>query len=888
MFCKDGELYSWGSNAFGQLGLGSSGNCVRLPTVVIALQWTPIMQLAAGGSHSAVVSYTGALYMWGKNEFGQLGLSDNSRRVVPTLQRSLRDQKVAHISLGDEHSAALTTEGGLFTFGAGMYGQLGHGRTANELLPRKVFELMGTPIVQVSAGRCHTLAANKYGRVYSFGLNGSGQLGVGSNQSSLVPLEMRGPWVEINVRDLQLRDSNRSLIVQQVADSGSKFVPAAAVDVAGHVATEPGEDIVSDMEIDEIDEVSSSSDMAVGADNSSTGGGGVENFVVEEPDDLCPPSSSTSGQRSSRNTSPVHNLPTFLCTKDNTVYTYKNQGLQIDEYESDPDSDADEGPTQRKSLVLGEVVASRGDQSFILLQAYTETATPTDQRRIDPNSEILKLDNSVFERFRHLPKEGALPLEIVDYIEEVFASAACWNASYLEDGHRGGGGDGNPATPAVDVANFNRAMLQLCNYMIALGIQTNDSMEKNNCLVDWAQAFHGFNMIEDAQHPRINELIHQNVLRLLSNMPDVCFANNNNKNNTKSSSEWPEYLDEEVLRVYHLLPLSHMFRMSTIEDQAAQQLISLFARAILALSPKGLDCLKMKWCRLEKRYLKSLIDIFKKSIELNLLEQFNDNQQAAKENLSKEQQFRNLKHNVHQNISWCLQVLKMLFTINKTTQTVSYKDFYIAGIVNKFDLRQDYVAWKVSGPSARCGHNYLCNYPFIFDPAAKNMILDADSQMQQANAANSTVYAQVMASVIQNPAQSTFYVNPYLDLVVHRKTILHETITQLCTISKNSARNFKQPLRVSFEGEEAIDAGQGMKKEFFLLLMKEMLDAKYGMFVHYQETDTIWFQHSNVDDLVMYELVGILCGLAIYNNVSLSGFGNLDFGNRLGNFAPTR
>lgn len=60
-----------------------------------------------------------------------------------------------------------------------------------------------------------------------------------------------------------------------------------------------------------------------------------------------------------------------------------------------------------------------------------------------------------------------------------------------------------------------------------------------------------------------------------------------------------------------------------------------------------------------------------------------------------------------------------------------------------------------------------------------------------------------------------------------------------------------------------------MKKEFFLLLMKEILDEKYGMFVEYKETSTIWFHHSSFEEETMFHLIGVLAGLAIYNNVCI-------------------
>lgn len=62
-------------------------------------------------------------------------------------------------------------------------------------------------------------------------------------------------------------------------------------------------------------------------------------------------------------------------------------------------------------------------------------------------------------------------------------------------------------------------------------------------------------------------------------------------------------------------------------------------------------------------------------------------------------------------------------------------------------------------------------------------------------------------------------------------------------------------IQVKFIGEEAEDAG-GVKKEFFMLLIKEILDPKFGMFVNYEETNLIWFNDYSFEDLTMYYLIG--------------------------------
>jgi len=71
-------------------------------------------------------------------------------------------------------------------------------------------------------------------------------------------------------------------------------------------------------------------------------------------------------------------------------------------------------------------------------------------------------------------------------------------------------------------------------------------------------------------------------------------------------------------------------------------------------------------------------------------------------------------------------------------------------------------------------------------------------------------------------------------------------------------------VQVKIIGEEAEDAG-GVRKEFFLLLMKEILNPKFGMFTYYEESRLVWFHQGSFEDPIMFFLIGLICGLAIYN-----------------------
>ncbi|NWY31703.1 HERC4 ligase, partial [Pheucticus melanocephalus] len=220
---KGSEVFSWGQNKYGQLGLGYEYNKQTSPQMIKSLLGIPFAQIAAGGAHSFVLTLSGAIFGWGRNKFGQLGVNDDTDRYVPTLLKSLRSQKVVHICCGEDHTAALTKEGGVFTFGAGGYGQLGHNSTSHEINPRKVFELMGSVVTQITCGRQHTTAfVPSSGRIYSFGLGGNGQLGTGTTSNRKSPFTVRGNWIPFSAQCPMSTDSEECYCVKRIFSGGDQ------------------------------------------------------------------------------------------------------------------------------------------------------------------------------------------------------------------------------------------------------------------------------------------------------------------------------------------------------------------------------------------------------------------------------------------------------------------------------------------------------------------------------------------------------------------------------------------------------------------------------------------------------------------------------------------
>ncbi|KAK7806786.1 hypothetical protein U0070_026129 [Myodes glareolus] len=179
----------------------------------------------------------------------------------------------------------------------------------------------------------------------------------------------------------------------------------------------------------------------------------------------------------------------------------------------------------------------------------------------------------------------------------------------------------------------------------------------------------------------------------------------------------------------------------------------------------------------------------------------------------------------------------------KTGHLIQYDKFYIHEVQELIDIRNDYINWvqqQAYGVLADIPVT-ICTYPFVFDAQAKTTLLQTDAVLQ-------------MQVVIES-------VNPCLILVVRRENIVGDAMEVL---RKTKNIDYKKPLKVIFVGEDAVDAG-GVRKEFFLLIMRELLDPKYGMFRYYEDSRLIWFSDQTFEDSDLFHLIGVICGLAIYN-----------------------
>ncbi|KAM7003459.1 putative E3 ubiquitin-protein ligase HERC6 [Tautogolabrus adspersus] len=196
---KGGDVLSWGHNSHGQLGLGKDVSLKDTPVLVRALTGVAVTHISAGATHSFFLTLPGLVYCCGANKSGQLGLDrvDKKGRLYICVAPALSPLDVSFISCGEAHSAVLTKDGRVFTFGEGSNGQLGHNSTDNEKAPRLVGGLEGSA-AQISCGRRHTLVLGSSGQLWAFGHGAKGQIGTGSTGDCLTPTQVRLPWTSDN------------------------------------------------------------------------------------------------------------------------------------------------------------------------------------------------------------------------------------------------------------------------------------------------------------------------------------------------------------------------------------------------------------------------------------------------------------------------------------------------------------------------------------------------------------------------------------------------------------------------------------------------------------------------------------------------------------------
>jgi alpha-tubulin suppressor-like RCC1 family protein len=193
----NGTLWSWGQNVYGQLGFGNTTNYSSPKQVGALTSWAAI---ASGGAHSLAIKTDGTIWSWGRNLYGQLGLGNTTYYSSPKQIGSLTSWLKLGVSGTSDSSASIKTDGTLWMWGRNNFGQLGLGNSGtytHRSSPVQVGAL--TDWLTVSSGQYQTGALKTNGTAWSWGSNSGGQLGLGNTTYYSSPKQIGSStnWVSL-------------------------------------------------------------------------------------------------------------------------------------------------------------------------------------------------------------------------------------------------------------------------------------------------------------------------------------------------------------------------------------------------------------------------------------------------------------------------------------------------------------------------------------------------------------------------------------------------------------------------------------------------------------------------------------------------------------------
>lgn len=238
-----------------------------------------------------------------------------------------------------------------------------------------------------------------------------------------------------------------------------------------------------------------------------------------------------------------------------------------------------------------------------------------------------------------------------------------------------------------------------------------------------------------------------------------------------------------------------------------------------------------------------------------------------------------------------IRVLSIFFNANTVAKTKIPVNTFYNSMVDFTDVSSDFDRWQALGvPSSTLSHYHhnnhnhrdsshlplikssafdgfdfsishqpkvaFCQYPFLLSMGSKTQILEYDAKRQMEYKAQEAFFGAL--DRLTTPA------SPYLYLRVNRENILQDSFEAF----ERHENDLKKGLRIEFINEQGVDAG-GLRKEWFLLLIRKLFDPENGYFVVDEESQYCWFDTQSEHALKYYKLSGVAIGLALYNSTIL-------------------
>ncbi|CAF0990014.1 unnamed protein product [Adineta ricciae] len=819
-------MLGWGINLHGQLGLGPAAVTSFIPTPqrISFFNDHPCIQVACSLTHSLFLLADEYVYSAGNNEYSQLGRE--GRTSVPEKVILPQDEKAVQIACGQHFSICLTKNGKIVVWGS-ISGRVTNDDGLFYQKPEYLGGFVGKRIIQIAAGYTHVLGLTDDGTVYATGLNTHGQLGLGNTDDCVRanPIGcLRGsPIIFIAC------GAYHSLIISK---SGTIF--ACGLNESGQLGLGDTDSRVWPTNIKALQQQKVTYGSC-GEKHSVvvTLEGGVFSFGSGVQGQLG--HNSTNDELLPRKISELMGteVSQIACGRSHTIIYTLTDG-QISTFGLGCAGRTETKITSSSSIpqkvLINTPFSSYKAMKQLQKQVPVDKTNSLSSRRQKPietkvsstSLQIVGIFSGGNQIFVRISSRAQRPDDHrISYTVRPLLELTDDFAKWLQ--HIPDSSDGFKEAERILLRLFSTEACLNGSFLCLPDAHYRTSSNYSGVDLDKVEA-----VMEKLRscNPKVQECLFECVQSILLSLPETapCF---------------------EALRIYLILPFCHVFE----NEESFETVTAPFAQAATRLKKTADGRVLDYWIlHIGKKFVQRIIELYKplviKIIQINSMgsalaaEQYHTVLEAVLELLKK-------VHNVSCNMA--------------KPELVGHDLFYMKELNDMIDIKRDYDFW-LARQSCILERKMVsfCDYPFLFDLKAKILLLQYNGQLE-------------MQEAIRNAFMHNFQtmlgahvdtVNPLLILHVNRETILRDAIDQL---DKYKDEDFKKPLRVFFQNEEGLDAG-GIRKEFFLLLTKEILDPKYGMFKVYEETNTIWFSDLyEKEEEPMYKLIGTLCALAVYN-----------------------
>ena len=240
------KIYAWGNNNFGQLGMNIKDKFLPRPDIVPTLRRSGTCHIVCGYAHSVALLKNEQLYTWGRNDCGQLGLGHYTHAPLPEHVTALKKYQVQQINCGYDHCVAFVAEDKgpdvppvekVFSWGRGEEGQLGHNDNYSRCVPKVIRTLEACGVRAIGAGGFASAAIDEAKQVYTWGDCRDGQLGHGDESSIRTPAILKRPYSEDEPKpDVQGTFRSRTVFC------GPQYMIAMGIDEEKELMADPLDD----------------------------------------------------------------------------------------------------------------------------------------------------------------------------------------------------------------------------------------------------------------------------------------------------------------------------------------------------------------------------------------------------------------------------------------------------------------------------------------------------------------------------------------------------------------------------------------------------------------------------------------------------------------------